>query len=198
MFYDQDSRNAIIIRIVSPNDGIKDSRFRQTAVRPRARCGGCCYLAMWAMRELCELINCDTVYTRYTAAYQVYSADYRLAPSQWETSLQSNAVFHWLGANLESALVYILYYRSVPWLCLFGESSDLIKNPFSIIIYWSPHKMKIKILRFIYRRVFVWAHSFISFFRHDIMIFLLLILLSSYAVHILAVCLLRNVLTSTS
>ena len=32
------------------------------------------------------------------------SADYRLAPSQWETSLQSNAVSHWLGTNLESAL----------------------------------------------------------------------------------------------
>ena len=30
-------------------------------------------------------------------------ADSRLAPSQWETSLQSNAVSHWLGANLESA-----------------------------------------------------------------------------------------------
>ena len=32
---------------------------------------------------------------------RVYS---RLAPSQWETSLQSNAVSHWLSANLESAL----------------------------------------------------------------------------------------------
>ena len=31
-------------------------------------------------------------------------ADSRLAPSQWETSLQSNAVSHWLGANLESTL----------------------------------------------------------------------------------------------
>ena len=31
-------------------------------------------------------------------------ADSRFAPSQWETSLQSNAVSHWLGANLESAL----------------------------------------------------------------------------------------------
>ena len=28
-----------------------------------------------------------------------------LVPSQWETSLQSNAVSHWLGANLESALM---------------------------------------------------------------------------------------------
>ena len=35
----------------------------------------------------------------------VYSrADSRLAPSQWETSLQSNTVAHWLDANLESAL----------------------------------------------------------------------------------------------
>ena len=31
-------------------------------------------------------------------------ADCRLAPSQWETLLQSNAISHWLGANLESAL----------------------------------------------------------------------------------------------
>ena len=31
-------------------------------------------------------------------------ADSRLAPSQWEPSLQSNAVSHWLGTNLESAL----------------------------------------------------------------------------------------------
>ena len=30
--------------------------------------------------------------------------DSRPAPSQWETSLQSNTVSHWLGANLESAL----------------------------------------------------------------------------------------------
>ena len=33
-------------------------------------------------------------------------ADSRLAPSQWET-LQSNAVSHWLGANLELALSYM-------------------------------------------------------------------------------------------
>ena len=30
---------------------------------------------------------------------------FKLAPSQWETSLQSNAVSHWLGTNLESALL---------------------------------------------------------------------------------------------
>ena len=33
-------------------------------------------------------------------------ADSRFAPSQWETSSQSNAISHWLGTNLESALLY--------------------------------------------------------------------------------------------
>ena len=31
-------------------------------------------------------------------------ANSRLAPSQWEMSLQSNAISHWLGTNLESVL----------------------------------------------------------------------------------------------
>ena len=33
-----------------------------------------------------------------------HTVDSRLAPSQWETSLQSNTFSQWLGANLESAL----------------------------------------------------------------------------------------------
>ena len=37
----------------------------------------------------------------------IYRADSRFAPSQWETVLLCNAGFHWLGANLESALAYI-------------------------------------------------------------------------------------------
>ena len=32
-------------------------------------------------------------------------ADFRLMPRQWEMSLQSNAVSHWLGAILDSALL---------------------------------------------------------------------------------------------
>ena len=36
---------------------------------------------------------------------QYYRADIRFSQSQWETSLQSNTVSHWLGANLESALI---------------------------------------------------------------------------------------------
>ena len=45
----------------------------------------------------------------FTAWVWYVRADCRLAPSQWETSLQSNAVSHWLGANLESIL-----YMDVP------------------------------------------------------------------------------------
>ena len=35
-------------------------------------------------------------------------ADSRFAPSQWETSLQSNTVSHWLGADLESAMYQVI------------------------------------------------------------------------------------------
>ena len=37
-----------------------------------------------------------------------HRADSRFAPSQWETSLQSNAISHWLRANLESVLYPVL------------------------------------------------------------------------------------------
>ena len=40
-------------------------------------------------------------------------ADSRFAPSQWETSLQSNAVSHWLGVNLESALLFCVWPLNV-------------------------------------------------------------------------------------
>ena len=36
---------------------------------------------------------------------KVFRADSRFVSSQWVTSLQSNAVSYWLGANLESALI---------------------------------------------------------------------------------------------
>ena len=37
-----------------------------------------------------------------------HRTDPRVAPSQWGTSLQSNTVSHWLGANLESATLISL------------------------------------------------------------------------------------------
>ena len=45
------------------------------------------------------LVSCST-----------YRVDSMIAPSQWKTSLQSNAVSHWLGANLESALTYVAIF----------------------------------------------------------------------------------------
>ena len=56
----------------------------------------------------------------------LFRADSRLAPSQWETSLQSNTVSHWLGANLESALPLIhesLSEKPTHQRWHFGESS---------------------------------------------------------------------------
>ena len=39
-----------------------------------------------------------------------------LAPSQWETPLQSNSISHWLGTNLESALISTkTYYHKILW-----------------------------------------------------------------------------------
>ena len=42
-------------------------------------------------------------------------ADSRFAPSQWETALLCNDISHWLGANLESALVTILSEALTKW-----------------------------------------------------------------------------------
>ena len=44
----------------------------------------------------------------WSLIWKLCRADCRLAPSQWETSLQSNVVSHCLGANLESALLCAL------------------------------------------------------------------------------------------
>ena len=42
-------------------------------------------------------------------------ADCRLAPSQWETSLQSNTISHWLGINLEWVLWCTLILTHWGW-----------------------------------------------------------------------------------
>ena len=52
-------------------------------------------------------------------------ADYRLAPSQWETSFQGNAVSHWLGADLESALHV--------------DSCDAVTHTVLLPWHWSNH-----------------------------------------------------------
>ena len=62
---------------------------------------------------------------QYAERYWLIYVDSMLAPSQWDTSLQSNAVSHWLGANLEPALyrhkntIYLYTYSK----CLFHAVS---------------------------------------------------------------------------
>ena len=40
-------------------------------------------------------------------------------PSQWETALLCNGIFHWLGENLESALNYDIILQATMWLLCF-------------------------------------------------------------------------------
>ena len=56
-----------------------------------------------ATSRLCEILCLITK----AGPAESYRADSGFAPSQWEMSLQSNAVSHWLDANLESALGYL-------------------------------------------------------------------------------------------
>ena len=49
-----------------------------------------------------------------------FRADSELLPSQWEMSLQSNVISHWLGANLESALKF------TRWNTAKGSSSQYL------------------------------------------------------------------------
>ena len=72
---------------------------------------------------------------------QSINHDSRLAPSQWETSLQSNAVSHWLGANLES----ILNHMHNSWDALWALGMPILPLccPFSYCDAHSPTVMPI-------------------------------------------------------
>ena len=78
-------------------------------------------------------------------------ADSRLAPSQWETSLQSNTVYHWLDAKLESAL--FMYQRTGPsspqlMACrMFGAKSLL--EPTIATHNWSKEALSVNITRIV-------------------------------------------------
>ena len=52
-----------------------------------------------------------------------YKAHSRLANSQLETALLCNDVSHWLGANLESALQYLLVFNR---MCIIIDSVSQI------------------------------------------------------------------------
>ena len=63
------------------------------------------------------------------------TADSRLTPSQWETSLQSNNVSHWLGANLEPAK--FRHQPSIKLVCyLFSMISHLLLMMWAVVIFY--------------------------------------------------------------
>ena len=68
-----------------------------------------------------------------------YRTDSRLGPNQWETSLQSNAISHWLGAELESALWYMCSPKCQCCKChrTGGVSQHMVGSPtvFQVILF---------------------------------------------------------------
>ena len=93
---------------------------------------------VYALMQITSLFPRETIHQCFslvsvTLIESILRADSRLAPEQWGTSLQSNAVSHWLGANPESALIlrriaslvtnvvihckaYIILYSSKPFV----------------------------------------------------------------------------------
>ena len=86
----------------------------------------------------------------------IVRADSRLAPSQWETSLQSNDVSHWLGAILESALITCNHYHAADALLasmvLIGFDGNIPPSaPEWLItcVYFIPPKLELCITFFV-------------------------------------------------
>ena len=84
-----------------------------------SRCNGM-YFAMcramplnWTEQHIIGVLIHHFVGEMEMSSYLVYilSVDSRLAPSQLETSLQSNAVSHWLGAKPASALILLFKWK---------------------------------------------------------------------------------------
>ena len=88
------------------------------------------HILIIALRSRCA-VTIETNYDSISRMNLVYSgnweyygrADSRLAPSQWETLLQSNNVSHWLGRNLETAL---------SWPCLVSMANCIL----SLLLSW--------------------------------------------------------------
>ena len=97
------------------------------------------YGLSWHFETQCLIgLNPNTEMLKY-----VPRADFRFAPSQWETALLCNDVSHWLGASLESSL------------CTMNDSRTLHHSfaYFSfrkLFISWTP------LLKFLWAVCFVW------------------------------------------
>ena len=83
-------------------------------------------------------------HSRHQAKFEtmmIYRADSMLAPGQWETALQSNAVSHWLGANVESNLIYF-YFMEMKRIIPAVHSTITGLNPFRRAVVIAIHHMK--------------------------------------------------------
>ena len=72
------------------------------------------------------LLSCWTTFVVTQVIRTKFRADSRLVPSQWETSLQNNAVSHWLGANLESALKFMMGYPALNFSTVISLAARLL------------------------------------------------------------------------
>ena len=80
------------------------------------------FIKVSEMMSICQGLNMlNFVLIMLHQLLHVFRADSGLAPNQWETSLQSYAISHWLDANLESALCFDYLYLLlliIYWFCL--------------------------------------------------------------------------------
>ena len=88
---------------------------------------------------ICAIEKISTITTLVLSAY-TFRGDSRFTPSQWETSLQSNAVSHWLGANLESSLKFVLSLVHIGCYCRSPKLiiMNYLKHPYPAIVFYRP------------------------------------------------------------
>ena len=90
---------------VKPQRGLPYTKLRRQT--RGALCHYMCTIVIASVKCTCIIACLETIdKTAAQTPLHVHNigAESRFAPSQWETSLQCNAVSHWLDANLESYL----------------------------------------------------------------------------------------------
>ena len=82
---------------------------------------------LWNMTPAYRIVNLI-----FRDNVNMYRDDSRFAPIQWETSLQSNAISHWMGTNLESTL----YVYNEIWGLIINFSTNHAMSDFISFIIW--------------------------------------------------------------
>ena len=98
-------------------------------------------LTHWSLRDLHVILK-----LQFSILLYVHRADTGLAPSQWQTALLCNDVFHWLGAS-----PYDKALRWIPW-DLTDDKSTLVQ-----VIAWC-HQATSHYLSQCWPNVAIWHH----------------------------------------